>query len=191
MKRLVGFTIIELMITIALVAVIATIGVPAFQGFVERNQLTSNINSFITSLALARSEAVKRKQRVVVCGSNDGATCSNNNNGYESGWIVYVESVDPADNRANNEELLWVQEPLSANTTLRATIPFVNRIQFLSSGRPNGIGNGSFYLCKGSSINKARLITIRNSGRVHLAKNNAYGVPLTSSGDPIEDCNTT
>ena len=92
MKQLAGFTIIELMITISLAAVILTFGVPAFQGLTERNQLTSHINSFVSSLALARSEAVKRRQRVVVCVSSDGSTCSNNGT-YESGWIVYVDTV--------------------------------------------------------------------------------------------------
>ena len=109
------------MITIALAAVLLTVGVPAFQGLTERNQLTSHINSFISSLALARSEAVKRKRRIVVCVSNDGSTCANNG-AYESGWIVYVDAVEDGardDNNAN-EELLWVSEPLPANFTLRA-----------------------------------------------------------------------
>ena len=189
MKRLAGFTVIELMITIALAAIILTLGVPAYHGLVERNRLTADINNFISSLALARSEAVKRKQRVVLCASNDVATCSNNNNGYESGWIVYVETVAPADNRANTEELLWVSAALANNMTLRATVPYENQISYLATGQTGGLGNASIYLCKDAAVNKARLITIRRSGRVHLAKNNSYGVPLTSTGAEITDCN--
>ncbi len=191
MKRLAGFTVIELMITIALAAIILTLGVPAYQGLVERNRLTADINSFISSLALARSEAVKRKQRVTLCASNNGSTCSNNNSGYESGWIVYVETTAPADNRASAEELLWVSEALAENMTLRATVPFNNRIQYLPTGQTGGLGNGSIFLCKDNAVNKARLITIIRSGRVHLAKNNTYGVPLTSAGAEITDCNTS
>ena len=179
------------MITIALAAVILTLGVPAYQGLVERNRLTADINSFISSLALARSEAVKRKQQVILCASNDGATCSNDNSGYESGWIVYVETIAPADNRANAEELLWVSEALANNMTLRATVPYNNRIQYLPTGQTGGLGNASIYLCKDAVTNKARLITIIRSGRVHLAKNNSYGVPLTSAGSEITDCNTS
>ena len=191
MKQLTGFTIVELMITIALAAVILTLGVPAYQGLVERNRLTANVNSFISSLALARSEAVKRKQRVIICASIDGSTCSNNNSGYEAGWIVYVESIAPETNRSNAEELLWVSEPLAENFTLRATVPFNNRIQYLASGQTGGIGNASIFLCKDAATNKARLLTIIRSGRVHLAKNNANGVPLTSAGTEIPDCNIT
>lgn len=189
MKQFVGFTIIELMITVALAAVVLTLGVPAFQGLSERNRLTSNINSFVASLALARSEAVKRKQRVIVCASTDGVSCANNGK-YETGWIVYVESSNPLNtNRdVNNEELLWVNEALANNLTLRATVPFVNHVQYLSTGQTSGLGNGSIKLCKDNLVNKARMITIIKSGRVHLAKNDSYGVPLESTGTPISNC---
>ncbi len=66
-----GFTIVELMLTLAVAAVILSLGVPSFQGLVERNQLTSGINQFVSSLT--RSEAVKRNQRVSLCSSSDGA----------------------------------------------------------------------------------------------------------------------
>ena len=183
MKRLAGFTIIELMITLALVAVILTVGVPAFKGLMERNRLTANINSFVSSLALARSEAVKRKQRVVVCASNDGSTCKTDNSGYETGWIVYVESISENGARDNGEELLWVNESLSSNITLRGNSAFQNNIQYVSTGRSNG--NGSVFLCIDNSVSKARMVTIITSGRVHLAQNNSAGVPLDSSGTPV------
>ena len=184
-----GFTVIELMITLALAALIVTLGVPTYQGLVERSQLTSNINNLISSLALARSEAIKRKQRVVLCASNNGSTCTFT--GYEFGWIVYVETVVPNSNRdVNNEELLWVGERLPNNMTLRGTGPFGNSIQYLASGRSGGGSSGSVRLCKDDSVNKARMLTIITSGRVHLAKNNSSGVPLKSNGDPIDDCAT-
>ena len=145
MKRS-GFTIVELMITLALGALILTLGVPAYQGLVERSQLTSNINQFISSLALARSEAVKRKQRIAICPSINGTTCDTSSNGeYESGWIIYVETVAPSTNRdATNEELLWVGEELSDDMTLRVNTSTLNTIQFTSTGRSNGSGSGSF-----------------------------------------------
>lgn len=183
MKQLAGFTIIELMITISLAAVILTFGVPAFQGLIERNQLTSHINSFVSSLALARSEAVKRRQRVVVCVSSDGSTCSNNGT-YESGWIVYVDTVQNG-TRDNNEELLWVSEQLPVNFTLRANGNFTNSIYYLASGKSSGannLGTGSVYLCKGSAVDKARMIIVNGAGRVRLAKYNSSGVPMGPSG---------
>ncbi len=109
-KHLNGFTIVELMITIAVAAVILTLGVPSFQGLMERNQLTSNINRFISSLALARSEAIKRNQRVVLCPSNNGDDCSNAG-GYDDGWIIFVDA-DNDNNHDDNEELIWAAEAI-------------------------------------------------------------------------------
>ena len=181
MRKAHGFTVIELMITVALAAVILTLGVPAFQGLMERNQLASNINSFVSSLALARSEAVKRKQTTTVCASNDGSTCITNNSGYESGWMVFVESVSANGVRENDEEILWVHEALDTNMTLRGNSNFQNNIRFISSGRSNG--NGSVALCKENSVNKARMIIINTAGRVRLAKNSTSGVPQNGTGE--------
>lgn len=182
MRKTHGFTVIELMITLALAAVILTLGVPAFQGLMERNQLASNINSFISSLALARSEAVKRKQIIAVCASSDGATCKNDNSGYESGWIVFVDSVSVNGVRDNDEELLWVHEALGNNMTLRGTVPYNNNVRYLPSGRSGaGIG-GNVRLCKDNAVNKARMIIVNTAGRVRLAKHNASGVPVGPSG---------
>ena len=77
----------------------------------ERNQLTANINQFVSSLALARSEAIKRNLPVAICASSDGENCSGG--GFESGWIVYVNSNSDG-NRDSGEEVLWVSEALPA-----------------------------------------------------------------------------
>ncbi len=59
-KYLTGFTMVELMLTIAVAAVVLSIGVSSFQSLIERNQLTSGINQFISSMSLARNEAITR-----------------------------------------------------------------------------------------------------------------------------------
>lgn len=179
-----GFTLIELMVTISLVGILVSVGVPSFQGLMERNQLTSGINQFVSSLSLARSEAIKRKQRVALCASDNGETCIAGTN-YETGWIVYVENGVPDNNRdVNNETLIWVQEPLSAGLTLSANIN--SPLAYASTGRISSLIR-RVTLCKNDQISKARAITINPTGRVHQAERNADGVPIVS-GDAIEDC---
>ena len=159
-----GFTVIELMITIAVAAVILTLGIPSFQGLMERNQLTANINNFVSSLALARSEAIKRNLPVALCASNNGENCSGG--GYESGWIVYVNRNSDG-NRDNNEELLWVSEALPANLTLRGNGCCSTNIPYTPSGQIAGI-SGSISLCKNNQTEKSRQIAISTTGRVRL-----------------------
>ncbi|MDW3095894.1 MAG: GspH/FimT family pseudopilin [Gammaproteobacteria bacterium] len=163
-KHLAGFTIVELMLTIVVAAVILSIGVPSFQGLMERNQLTSSINEFISSLTLARSEAIRRNSPVALCASADGENCGGA--GYEVGWIVYVNENSDGDRDAG-EELLWVHDSLPASLTLRGTGCCINNIPYLASGRVSGI-NGSVNLCKDNDLGKSKKITIITSGRVRL-----------------------
>lgn len=189
-KLLAGFTIIELMLTIAVAAVILTLGVPSFQGLMERNQLTSNINRFISSLALARSESIKRNQRVVVCPSNDGTNC--NGTGYDNGWIIFVDANADGSRDAddNDEVLLWQGERIAAGMTLRGTGLYNSSIPYIPSGRINLPLNGSVRLCIDNDTSRAKMITVIRSGRVHLANYNAQGVPQFNDGNNMPDCAT-
>ncbi len=70
-----GFSLIELMVVIAVVAVLAGIAYPAFTGIINANRLGSQADEVMTSLQFARGEAIRRNARVSVCGSANGATC--------------------------------------------------------------------------------------------------------------------
>ena len=164
-KYLTGFTIIELMLTIAVAAVILSIGVPSFQGLMERNQLTSGINQFISSMSLARSEAIKRNQRVSICPSSNGTTCLGNQ--YENGWIVFVDTNTNGSRQVATEELIWVSGSLPPSITLRGKACCDDNIPYLASGQINGIA-GSMHLCKGNNIDKSRKIAINTFGRARL-----------------------
>lgn len=84
-----GFTLIELMVTIALAAIILTQAVPSFNALVQNNRLISQKNEFISALNLARSEALKRGVRVTVCASTDRTSCDTTN--WEKGWIIFSD----------------------------------------------------------------------------------------------------
>jgi type IV fimbrial biogenesis protein FimT len=84
MKKNNGFTIIELLITLALVTMLAGFALPALQDLVVNNRATTQANNFLTALTLARSEAIKRRTNVNVVATNgaDGA------NEWGPGWQV-------------------------------------------------------------------------------------------------------
>ena len=164
-KHLAGFTIVELMLTIAVVAVILSIGVPSFQNLIERNQLTSGINQFISSMSLARSEAIKRNQRVSICPSRNSETCSGNQ--YENGWIVFVDRNSNGSRQTDTEELIWVSGQLPANMTMRGDGCCGSNIPYLASGQISGIA-GNIHLCKENNANKSRKISINTFGRARL-----------------------
>lgn len=85
-----GFTLLELLVTISVAAIILSFGVPSFMDVVRNGRAATNANDFVTALAIARSEAVKRGARVTVCASDDQATCGGD---WEDGWIVFADSA--------------------------------------------------------------------------------------------------
>ena len=116
-------------------------------------------------MSLARSEAIKRNQRVAICPSDDGEQCSGNQ--YENGWIVFVDGNSNNSREVNTEELIWVGNSLQASMTLRGTSCCADNIPYLASGQINGIA-GSMHLCKEDDENKSRKIAINIFGRARL-----------------------
>lgn len=86
-----GVTIIELMVTIAVAAILIAIAIPSFSTVVNSNRLAGNANELLATLQTARVEAIRRNLRTVVCRSDNGTTC-NTANGNWGGWIAFVDT---------------------------------------------------------------------------------------------------
>ncbi len=160
MKKNSGFTLLEILITTALIALVMAIGVPSMSEFIKNDRLATQINTLVGHLALARSAAVSRHQSVIVCASNDQASCSSTD--WADGWIVFVD-VDASGAFSAGDELLRVQQPLGGGNTLvsdaGAVVTYDNR-----GFAPNS--TGSFKLCDERGTAHMKSITISNTGRV-------------------------
>ncbi|MCY1278726.1 hypothetical protein D9M68_321260 [compost metagenome] len=83
-----GFTLIELMVVIAIVAILSSIGYPSFREFMLNGRLTAETNALLGALQYARSEAVTQKREVAVCPSADQANCDIGNVDWSGRIIV-------------------------------------------------------------------------------------------------------
>src|SRR3569832_1171984 len=94
-----GFTLVELLVTISIATILVTLAVPSFSDFVKINRMITQTNDFVTALNVARSEAIRRGNRITLCKSSDGAGCVSGGN-WEQGWIVFVDA--DGDGAVNN-----------------------------------------------------------------------------------------
>jgi type IV fimbrial biogenesis protein FimT len=86
-----GFTVIELLIVVGIIAVMFAIAAPSLRTMFLRNQMRTVTSDLLSDIAVARSEASKLSQRVVICASNDQITCTAATN-WTAGWIAFVDA---------------------------------------------------------------------------------------------------
>jgi type IV fimbrial biogenesis protein FimT len=156
MPKATGFTVIELLFVVALIAVLLGIGAPALQTMVT-NRISTAAGDLMTDLTFARATAINRSQRVGVCASSDQATCSGSS--WTQGWIVYMDANSNGNFDAG-ETLMRVREELAGALSVTPT-PSTLGIVF----RPSGPSHASrtFQICKTGF--KGRTITINATGR--------------------------
>ena len=85
-----GFSLLELMITIAVMAILLAIALPSFRDVFHRNEVSSASNALLASVSYARSESITRGQLVSMCPSADGASCTTSGTAFDPGWLVYT-----------------------------------------------------------------------------------------------------
>lgn len=162
-----GFTLVELIVTMVVAGILIAIAVPSFQSVIRNNQLSTQANEFISALNLARSEAVTRGTRVVVCKSANGSSCTTTGD-WSQGWIVFADPDNNA-NVNNANEIIRVREKLDGQASFAGSADLVSYISFLSNGFPQSVAGavqkGAFTL-KSSAGPKTITISLNASGRV-------------------------
>lgn len=169
-----GFTLIELMVAIALAALLLSLGVPALNQFTTNARQTSAINDFVASIHMARNTAVTTNARVTVCASSDGAACEAVP--WNQGWIVFSDRnsnqlVDGAD--------AIITSSGEADGLAMQSGEFGLALQYRPNGRVTNAGangnSGQFTVCDDRGPDYAKVIIVDLSGRPRLSKTMADG----------------
>ncbi len=154
MKAKSGFTMIELIVTVAIAAIVLAIGIPSFSSLLKGNRTTTQTNLFVSSVNLARSEAVKRGIQVTLCASMDASSCTESTD-WSAGWIL----LD------NTGILLQSWSELHDQLTFTGS---ADGIQYLNSGFLAG-SSMSFLLAEASCAGtEARQINISRIGHARV-----------------------
>ena len=167
-KKTRGFTLVELLITLSIAAILMAISAPSFTSIIQNNRMTTQYNELLASLSLARSESIKRDQRVIVCQSSAGDSCDGNASNWHSGWVVFVDNDE--DNAIDGgEEIIRVQGTLSGSNTL--TFGSRTRVAYASDGLAVNNSNGTFTLCDDRGDSNSKGLVVSLTGRVRHAIN--------------------
>lgn len=183
-KRFGGFTLIELMVTVAIAAVLAFVAIPSLTTYMRNAALTSAANTLLASMNAARSEAMKRGQNAMVVPANNGTDWNN-------GWIVFVYKFDatrtpPYVYNAAYDTIISTQSPLASYLSITA-----NGIADPTTGSPymmydasgfaksknNVVPNATFTIKRtdvvGSDNEHSRRLKVSRTGRARVCKYDA------------------
>lgn len=166
MPREHGITLVELLVTLAVAALLATVALPGFAGLLQEQRLVTTTNDLMASLRLARSEAVQRGEGVLICPSADGVHCQEN--AYTVGWIVRLAPEYPADTSEPGEVLRVYGGPPPA-VSIEANGTMNHYIAYRPDGQTRQINGallmGTVSVCHGE---KGRQIIISRTGRARV-----------------------
>jgi type IV fimbrial biogenesis protein FimT len=133
MSRQRGFTLVELMITVAIAAIVLTLAVPSFEWTINSNRLSGSANELVNALHTARIEAIRRNRRTVVCLSGNADSGSPGCSGVApNGWITFVD-IDRNGDYGSGDTLLMTST-LDAPVQVASSAAVAGKVVFRSDG---------------------------------------------------------
>lgn len=156
-----GFTMIEVMIVMAIMAILFGIALPEFENFFNNTRRSSAITLLMADLNQARAEAIKRNRRALVCVKDAAGTACGTGTNWQDGWLVCAD--EDSDNDCDAADIINQRPALDRKLTLVGTAAVM---RFNPNGN-NGSGAASTLTVNGTWTGAvARVITIAPSGRV-------------------------
>lgn len=179
--RIGGFTLIETMITLTIIGIVVSLGVPAMSSFVERNHFRAEISKVYRAISLARSQAIYRGEVVSLCPLENGQRCGVNWNGQLS---VFSDSGTHG-GLDNDDVILYTLPALPTDSSVTRDYSRDNIITFRPDGSAFGF-NGTLRICLSGKLELANTVIISNVGRIRMGQDKHHdGRTESSSGNTL------
>ncbi|OED36357.1 hypothetical protein AB833_27425 [Chromatiales bacterium (ex Bugula neritina AB1)] len=194
MKNQIGYSLIELLTSILILGIMASIAIPSFSSFVRRSAQSAIYNELVGTISLARLEAVKRSAVVALCTSNDQTTCDATA-AWNDGWLVFLDADGDGSLDTGNvfdsdgdgtadapEPVLRRQGVAPASITITST-QFPSRLSIAPRGRLQS--QGSFLICSQQNHETAMALNLWITGLGRMATDG------TDADEIVEDISGT
>lgn len=169
-----GFTALELIVTMTIVAILLATGIPAFKNYSWNLRMKTAMDMLQADLNLARGRAISHNTRTVICPASTSDDCSGQT-AWQDGWIVFADLN--ADRSKQKGEPLLKRAGAVAMLNISSSSSRSN-LRFYPNGSAPG-SNASILFCDSRGATEAGTITVSNSGRIRLQ---------TKVAKPTENC---
>jgi type IV fimbrial biogenesis protein FimT len=164
-----GYSLYELLATLALVAILLGLGLPSFSGVIARSRQHTEINALFHAIHLARKESIMRRQVVSLCPSLDGISCEPSHD-WSTGWLMFEnDDRDEPPRRSSDEALLQVHK-VAANIRITA-----NRRGFTLRATQKRATNGTIVVCDQAGRVTPRALVVSYTGRPRVTLETSRG----------------
>jgi type IV fimbrial biogenesis protein FimT len=170
-----GFSVVELIVVMSIAAILMTVAAPSMGMFVRNNRLQAQALDLIRVMHLARSEAVKRKTRVVLCRSGNPSAavpaCGGVANTWTTGYLAFASGDGNSTYEAATDELLRIGMPAGNGLTVVTNSTSNNNLEFNFDGTTNESGGTArFAICDPRGGSFGRQIDVTPVGRPALSQ---------------------
>ena len=167
-----GFTLLEALVVVALLAILVAMGAPAMSALRQRHQLQAQAEGFLDSLVLARSEALRRQQRVTLCPRAQTGDCDARGD-WQQGWVVFADGNDNA-LPEEGEAVIEIHAAMPQGITLTVANTVKGYFSYGSEGRSTSLNGafmaGTWRFCA-PVLGEGWLVVSNAMGRPRLEKN--------------------
>lgn len=170
-RRLRGFTLLEVLVTLAIAGILVAVGVPGLTTFIANNRMVSQVNAMVGMLNAARVEAIAQRRTVTVCGSADGVAC---NGTWSANWIAFIDrngdgTINTSAPAAATDDVVIRVAAVQSKLAVALVPNTKTNIQFNTQGFSADGTGGTFRFCDDRGNTYARGAILLASGRVAVA----------------------